>query len=84
MASATGTSIVRLVELAVFRRRLDLVEQVALNPSQSRDLILDVEVATTDHLIAVCDSKHPELPSAAVGREAWACFTDALGKEMLP
>lgn len=29
-------------QLANFRRRLDLVEQVALNPSESRDLILEV------------------------------------------
>ncbi|MFF3272122.1 helix-turn-helix domain-containing protein [Streptomyces chrestomyceticus] len=32
--------------LANFRRRLDLVEQVALNPKESRDLILDI----TKHL----------------------------------
>ncbi|MFE9768568.1 helix-turn-helix domain-containing protein [Streptomyces sp. NPDC005808] len=29
-------------QLANFRRRLDLVEQVALNPSESRDLILEI------------------------------------------
>ncbi len=29
-------------QLANFRRRLDLVEQVALNPRESRDLILDI------------------------------------------
>ncbi|MEV0278655.1 helix-turn-helix transcriptional regulator [Streptomyces sp. NPDC050610] len=29
-------------QLANFRRRLDLVEQVALNPKESRDLILDI------------------------------------------
>ncbi|MEU9151678.1 helix-turn-helix transcriptional regulator [Streptomyces sp. NPDC048417] len=29
-------------QLANFRRRLDLVEQVALNPSKSRDLILEI------------------------------------------
>lgn len=29
-------------QLANFRRRLDLVEQVALNPSASRDLILKI------------------------------------------
>ncbi|MBB5797899.1 Scr1 family TA system antitoxin-like transcriptional regulator [Streptomyces caelestis] len=29
-------------QLANFRRRLDLVEQVALNPSGSRDLLLGI------------------------------------------
>ncbi|WP_406174108.1 DUF397 domain-containing protein [Streptomyces sp. NBC_00996] len=37
-----------------------------------------VEIATDGHLIAVRDSKHPELPRASVGREAWARFTGAV------
>ncbi|MEU3377641.1 DUF397 domain-containing protein [Streptomyces caelestis] len=34
-------------------------------------------------LIAVRDSKHPELPFATVGRDAWGRFTGALVNEQL-
>ncbi|GAA2655922.1 DUF397 domain-containing protein [Streptomyces vastus] len=37
-----------------------------------------VEVAENGSLIAVRDSKRPELPWATVGREAWGRFTGAL------
>ena len=37
-----------------------------------------VEIADNAHQIAVRDSKHPELPWAWVGREAWAHFTGAV------
>ncbi|GGL11964.1 DUF397 domain-containing protein [Streptomyces flaveus] len=37
-----------------------------------------VEVAENGPLIAVRDSKHPELPYATVGREAWGRFAGAL------
>ncbi|WP_125261799.1 DUF397 domain-containing protein [Streptomyces alboflavus] len=42
-----------------------------------------VEIAGSGDLVAVRDSKHPELPSTTMGREAWAHFTDALGKGLL-
>lgn len=38
-----------------------------------------VEVATADHLIAIRDSKHPELPWATVSHKTWTAFTDAVG-----
>ncbi|MDQ1047851.1 DUF397 domain-containing protein [Streptomyces sp. V4I2] len=38
-----------------------------------------VEIAETGHVIAIRDSKHPELPCASVGRDAWTEFTGALG-----
>ncbi|MFJ8826419.1 DUF397 domain-containing protein [Streptomyces sp. NPDC102467] len=39
-----------------------------------------VEVATpTSHLIAVRDSKNPDLPHTTVSRAAWAAFTLAVG-----
>jgi hypothetical protein len=42
-----------------------------------------LEVAKNGPLIAVRDSKHPELPYATVGREAWGRFTGALADEQL-
>ncbi|WP_406174096.1 DUF397 domain-containing protein [Streptomyces sp. NBC_00996] len=42
-----------------------------------------VEIADNDHHIAVRDSKHPELPWASVGREAWAHFTGAVAEGQL-
>ncbi|WP_405991482.1 DUF397 domain-containing protein [Streptomyces sp. NBC_00986] len=38
-----------------------------------------VEIATTGPLIALRDSKQPELPWATVSRAAWSEFTGALG-----
>ena len=38
-----------------------------------------VEMATAGPLIALRDSKHPELPWATVSRAAWSEFTGALG-----
>ena len=38
-----------------------------------------VEMAETGLLIALRDSKHPELPWATVSRAAWSEFTGALG-----
>ncbi|WP_043682828.1 DUF397 domain-containing protein [Streptomyces xylophagus] len=37
-----------------------------------------VEMAEAGPLIALRDSKHPELPWATVGRGAWTEFTGAL------
>ncbi|MFG2782680.1 DUF397 domain-containing protein [Streptomyces prunicolor] len=38
-----------------------------------------VEMATAGSLIALRDSKHPELPWTTVSRAAWSAFTGALG-----
>jgi hypothetical protein len=43
-----------------------------------------VEMAETGPLIALRDSKQPELPWATVSRAAWAEFTGALGASGLP
>jgi hypothetical protein len=43
-----------------------------------------VEIATAGPLIALRDSKQPELPWATVSRAAWAEFTGALGASGLP
>jgi hypothetical protein len=42
-----------------------------------------VEIATAGPLIALRDSKHPELPWATVSRAAWSEFTGALGSGLL-
>ncbi|GGS24962.1 hypothetical protein GCM10010252_75070 [Streptomyces aureoverticillatus] len=42
-----------------------------------------VEIAESGNLIAVRDSKHPELPPTAVGRQAWTRFTGALAEGRL-
>ncbi|WP_328933704.1 MULTISPECIES: DUF397 domain-containing protein [unclassified Streptomyces] len=42
-----------------------------------------VEIATTGPLIALRDSKQPELPWATVSRRAWAEFTGAVGSGLL-
>jgi hypothetical protein len=43
-----------------------------------------VEMAETGPLVALRDSKQPELPWATVSRAAWAEFTGALGASGLP
>lgn len=43
-----------------------------------------VEMTEAGHIVAVRDSKHPELPWATVSREAWSEFTDALAAGSLP
>ncbi|WP_329349744.1 DUF397 domain-containing protein [Streptomyces sp. NBC_01261] len=42
-----------------------------------------VEMAETGPLIALRDSKHPDLPWATVSRRAWAEFTGALSSGLL-
>jgi hypothetical protein len=42
-----------------------------------------VEIATAGLVIALRDSKHPELPWATVSRAAWSEFTGALGSGLL-
>ncbi|WP_420311544.1 DUF397 domain-containing protein [Streptomyces sp. YS-B37] len=42
-----------------------------------------VEIATTGPLIALRDSKQPELPWATVSRRAWAEFAGAAGSGLL-
>ncbi|MFJ3422835.1 DUF397 domain-containing protein [Streptomyces sp. NBC_00252] len=42
-----------------------------------------VEIATTGPLIALRDSKQPELPWATVSRRAWAEFAGAVGSGLL-
>ncbi|WP_405862863.1 DUF397 domain-containing protein [Streptomyces sp. NBC_01515] len=43
-----------------------------------------VEMATAGPLIALRDSKHPELPWTTVSRAAWSEFTGALRTGALP
>jgi Domain of unknown function (DUF397) len=43
-----------------------------------------VEITTTGPLIAIRDSKQPELPWATVSRAAWSEFTGALGTGQPP
>ncbi|MFG2376083.1 DUF397 domain-containing protein [Streptomyces sp. NPDC048504] len=42
-----------------------------------------VEMAEAGPLIALRDSKHPELPWATVSRKAWTEFAGALGSGLL-
>ncbi|MFE9768567.1 DUF397 domain-containing protein [Streptomyces sp. NPDC005808] len=43
-----------------------------------------VEIAKNGSLIAVRDSKDPELPWTSVGHEAWELFTGAVAAGHLP